>query len=246
METVQRHLHSHPPWVIDRSGDRGRLWAAWLQAGRAVLVRATNRRYWQWRGRWLTAQQIARELPMRHRGQFRRGSAKSVRFALTQVHLREHSEHALTMIVVRHGKREPLVLVTTRQVRGRRQGERLIQAYLDRWACEEGYRFTKQGFALESVQARRFATLANLVALASLALALLAAHVDRGHALVGHAKPQKQKRPNFPFYTLLAGFQRLFAGARHTFHRWWRTRTPTSPPINDLFADQRTLLYQRL
>lgn len=39
--------------------------------------------------------------------------------------------------------------------RGRRQGERLIQAYLDRWACEEGYRFTKQGFQLEGVQARR-------------------------------------------------------------------------------------------
>ena len=51
----------------------------------------------------------------------------------------------------------------------------MIRAYLDRWACEEGYRFTKQGFDLR-VQARRFTTLQNLVALASLAWALLAAY----------------------------------------------------------------------
>ena len=165
----ERHLRTHPLWVIDRGGDRGRLWSAWLRAERAVLVRAANQRFWLWRGRALTAQQIARELPMRRRDQFRRGSTKPVHFALTQVRLRERPDQALTMILVRHGKREPLVLVTTRRARGPRPGERLIQAYLDRWACEEGYRFTKQGFALESVQARRFATLANRVALASFA-----------------------------------------------------------------------------
>jgi len=64
----------------------------------------------------------------------------------------------------------------------------LIRAYLDRWACEEDHRFTKQSFALESVQVRRFTTLANLVALASLGWALLAAHAQQGHVLVEHAK----------------------------------------------------------
>lgn len=54
------------------------------------------------------------------------------------------------------------MLVTTRPSRGGRQGEQMIQAYLDRWVCEEGYGFTKQGFAL-GAQARHFITPQNLV-----------------------------------------------------------------------------------
>ena len=96
----------------------------------------------------------------------------------------------------------------SRPGRGRRQGERLIHSYLDRWACEEGYRFSKQGFALEGVQARRFTTLQNLVALASLAWALLAAYQEDSGPLMEKAQHQKSKRPrtSSPFYSLLAGW----------------------------------------
>ncbi len=51
------------------------------------------------------------------------------------------------------------MLVSTRLIRGRLQGQKLIQSYMDRWACEEGFRFEKQGFQLEKVQARKFSTL---------------------------------------------------------------------------------------
>ncbi len=223
MDTVQRHVEGRPLWVIDRGGDRGRLWDAWLRAERHVLVRAANQRFWQWRDTAKTSQQIARDLPLKHRGHLRRGQHIPVRFGITKVTLREHPETPLWMIVVDHEKSERLVLVTTRPVRGRRQGERMIQAYLDRWACEEGYRFTKQGFDLEGVQARRFTTLQNLVALASLAWALLAAYQDRAPELVRHAQRQKRHhRLIFPFYSLQRGWQRLFAQGRSVFYPLWR------------------------
>lgn len=246
MEQVQQHLDARPLWVIDRGGDRGRLWDVWLKDEWPVLVRAANRRYWRWRDGSHTAQQIARQLPLKHTGKLRRGRAKAVRFGITRVALPAHPDRPLWMVVVRHGKREPLVLVTTRAVRGRRQGERLIQAYLDRWACEEGYRFSKQGFQLEGVLARRFTSLQNLVALASLAWALLAAHQQQAETLIAKARRQKpHKRLVFPFYTLLAGWQRLFAPARHVFYHWWRQpKAPDpggAPPIADLFHDPGAL-----
>jgi hypothetical protein len=179
-----------------------------------------------------------------YRGRVRDGD-EVVRFGITQVRLRAHPEHRLSMVVVRHGQRAPLVLVSTQSVRGRRQGERLMQAYLDRWACEDGYRFSKQGFALEGVTARRFATLQNLVALASLAWALLAAYQRHAHTLWEKARRQKpRQRPVFPFYSLLAGWQRLFAAARRIFYHWWRRpiRPPSAPPIDDLFASTSALM----
>ena len=199
MEEVQRYLSTKPLWVIDRGGDRGKLWKAWIEGERDVLVRAANQRFWFWRETQKTARQIARDLPLKHRGRLHRGQKKEVPFGITRVALREYPDNPLWMVVVRHGKREPLVLVSTRPVRGRRQGERLIRSYLDRWACEEGYRFSKQGFALEGVQARRYTTLQNRVALASLAWALLAADQEEGGRLLEKAKRQKtQSLPQLP------------------------------------------------
>ena len=247
MEDVQRHLEAKPLWVIDRGGDRGHLWKAWIEDGWDVLVRAANQRFWLWRDTQKTAQQIARDLPLKHHGSLRRGQKKEVSFGITRVALREYPDKPLWMVVVRHGKREPLVLVTTRPVRGRHQGRRLIHSYLDRWACEEGYRFSKQGFDLEGVQARRFTTLQNLVALASLAWALLAAYQEEGDRLLDKARRQKPgKSPIFPFYSLLAGWQRLFSAARVMFHPWLRRRrhpgASAPPPQPDLFADAPGLL----
>ena len=142
------------------------------------------------------------------------------------------------MIVVRHGKQQPLVLVCTQRVRGRRQGERLIQAYISRWAVEEGYRFSKQGFDLEKVQAIKLSTLQNLVALATLAWGLLAEHQNDGQRLIINAQRQKENKPLvFPFYTLLMGWQRLFVGAKTLFYDWWRKPKPKDPPMSDLFSN---------
>jgi hypothetical protein len=246
MAEVRRHVPGDALWVMDRGGDRGVLWQAWLDEGCPVLIRAANQRYWHWRRGLGTAQQIARQLPAKHWGRMRPGSTHTVRFGVTRVHLRTHPDTPLWMIVVRHGKREPLVLVTNRPVRGRRQGERMIQNYLDRWACEEGYRFTKQGFDLERVSARRFTTLQNLVALASLSWALLAAWQHEGEVLLARARRQKTARPRFVFYSLLMGWQRLFAGARQIFWGWWRRpprqRDADPPPITDLFAGSASLV----
>jgi hypothetical protein len=105
----------------------------------------------------------------------------------------------------------------------------------------------QRAFELEGVQARRFPTLQNLVALASLSWVLLAAYQDDVTHLLHQAKRQKRKKAlRFPFYSLLAGWQRLFAPATAIFYRWWRRpRQPdggNDPPIRDLFARQPGLL----
>ena len=144
------------------------------------------------------------------------------------------------MLVVRHGPASPLVLVTTEVERGRRQGKRLIQTYMHRWACEAGYRFSKQGLATEQ---RHFTTLQNLASLATLAWGLLAYYQADCHVLVAKSKRQKVRHPlRFPFYSLLLGWQRLFAEASTLFYHWCRVPKPKPPPIPDLFADTHVLL----
>lgn len=243
MERVQRHIDCEPLWVIDRGGDRSRLWDFWLKGDWNIVVRAMNLRLWNWRGNFGTAQQIAKQLPLKHKGKLKPNSKETIRFGMTTVSLKEQPDKPLSMIVVRHGKQQPLVLVSTQRVRGRRQGERLIQAYISRWAVEEGYRFSKQGFDLEKVQATKLSTLQNLIALATLAWGLLAEHQHDGQRLIEKALRQKQSKPLvFPFYTLLMGWQRLFADAQTLFYGWWRRPKPKVPPMGDLFESSGGLM----
>jgi len=243
MDQVARHLPGKRLWVVDRGGDRGELWSHWLTNGWDVLVRAANLRHWSWRGGRYKAQEIARLLPLKHRGSLRRNGKEEVRFGITRVRLPAFPEKSLWMLVVRHGRKEPMVLVTSQPVRGRKQGERMIWSYMDRWSCEEACRFTKQGFQAEKVQARRFAALQNLVALASLAWGFLAASQEDADTLVSRAKRQKpKKKPAFPFYTLIRGWQRLFAAAREVYYVLLRCKRPEPPPQIPLFPQNPAAL----
>ncbi|MDX8411476.1 MAG: hypothetical protein R8K46_06360, partial [Mariprofundaceae bacterium] len=173
MEHVKQDVGNKLPWVIDRGGDRLKLWDHWLCHSFQIVVRVTKQRHWIWRNSSMDAQEIARRLPCKHRCKLRRHGDAEVKFGLTTVFLPSHPDKSLTLIVVRHGKKEPMVLVSTRRAYGRGQGQALIHAYMDRWCVEEGFRFSKQGFGLEGVMARKMNALKNLVSLMLLAWSFL-------------------------------------------------------------------------
>jgi len=230
MERVKREVGESLLWVIDRGGDRLKLWDHWLCHHYQIVVRVTKQRHWMWRNGSMDAQEIAKRLPCKHRCKLRRHKGDEVKFGLTTVRIPSHPDKALTMIVVRHGKKEPMVLVSTRKAYGRRQGEALIHAYMDRWCVEEGYRFAKQGFDLEGVMARNMNVLKNLISLMLLAWSFLAHHEEAAGTLKELGKPSKiksrkkkrQKRNHFPYYAILKGWQTLFSLATTALRQWLR------------------------
>jgi len=232
MERVKRDVGNTHLWVIDRGGDRLNLWGHWLCHSFQIVVRVTKQRHWRWRDSSMNAQEIAKRLPCKHRCQLRRHGDAEVKFGLTTVYLPSHPNKPLTLIVVRHGKKEPMVLVSTRRAYGRRQGQALIHAYMDRWCVEEGFRFSKQGFGLEGVMARKMNALKNLVALMLLAWSFLVSREDVAVELkeIGKAdkirrkkkRRKQQERPAFPYYSILKGWQMLFSLATTALRHWLR------------------------
>lgn len=234
MERVRDDVGSKMLWVIDRGGDRINLWNHWLWRSYQIVVRVTKQRHWKWCNSSMDAQTIARRLRCKHRCALRRHGNTEVKFGLTTVYLPSHPDKPLTMVVVRHGKKEPMVLVSTRRAYGRKQGQALIHAYMDRWCVEEGFRFSKQGFGLEGVMARKMNVLKNLVSLMLLAWSFLVRHEENAAELkvLGQADRIKNKKKRrkwkdgaaFPYYAILKGWQMLFALATTALQQWLRKR----------------------
>jgi hypothetical protein len=69
--------------------------------------------------------------------------------------------------------------------------------------------------------------------------------VTQTHLLEKARRLKPRKALRFPFYSLLKGWQQLFATAQQIFYPWWRQSAEpaaTPPPIDDLFAKQVGLL----
>ncbi|MEA1937847.1 MAG: transposase [Pseudomonadota bacterium] len=233
MRQVRAQVPHDCLWAMDCGGDAGVFWKFWLKEKFRIVVRADNKRHWAWRGRKMFAQDIAKQVPCKHKGQIGRGKKKrEVAFGITKVRLPAYMDRQLWMIVVRHGKLQPMVLVTTCPVRGRSQGQTMIDAYLERWACEDGYRFLKQGFNLEQMQVRNFNAIRNLVAIAGLAWVLLARYQAKAPELLHKARRLKKKADSRrPFYALLDGLKALFAGIKDIFYSVLRKPWPPDMPL---------------
>lgn len=220
-------------WVMDRGGDRSILWDKWIAHGYNIVVRVTKQRHWHWRNQTLNAQEIAKTLPCKHTCKLLKHKDKEVNFGITTVRLSTHPYHPLTMVVVRHGKQEPLVLVSTKIARGKRQGTALVQAYMNRWSVEEGYRFFKDCFDLEGMMARKFRVMQNLVSLALLSWSFLASKEADACALkeLGKADRRRSKERDkrrkktikFSYYSIIKGWKILFSLAHKAMRNLLRT-----------------------
>ncbi len=162
-----------------------------------------------------------------------------VTYGITTVRLPDCPELKLRLIGVKGFGKEPMVLLTTEDLRGKRQALKAIRQYLDRWAVEEAYRFEKEGLNLESICVRRLTGFRNIVSLVNLAFSFIAIElIEKGgkvtEAVRAKAKRLKpKKRIRFHFYTLLKGISACLKQAKEGLYKMLRGK-PTLPDTPQL------------
>lgn len=239
VDTIRGPTQGRGIYVMDRGGDRIRLFDPLLARGLRFIVRLTGDRDLLFRGRLRLAKDIAAGCPMRFADRIVKeeaGGEKSIHleYGARPVKLPGH-EAPLSLIVVRGFGAEPLMILSNVELSGSRASLWfIVEAYLTRWLIEETIRFVKQSYHLEDIRVLDYERLRNLVALvlaavyfssvwlgASLKLAILTVRV---------AKVAKRffGVPDFFYYALSDGIARLFSrmGAL-------RPPVPPKPPPSD-------------
>lgn len=74
----------------------------------------------------------------------------------TRVELPTHKGKTLYLVIV-YGLSEekPMILLTNKTIRSKKEVHKIVRAYMSRWRIEENFRFKKQQYGLENMRVRR-------------------------------------------------------------------------------------------
>lgn len=223
IDTIVRAAGTRGTYVVDRGGDRAKLYLPLLERGLRFIVRLVGDRHLVVRGCSRSARDLARGVKMRYAETVVReasGGEKKchLEYGFRTVKLPARRDVALTLVVIKGFGQEPLMLLTNVPVKNTRASLwRIVRGYLTRWLVEETIRFIKQCYRLEDLRVLCYERLRNLAALVmaaayfaagwlgeSLKLAVLASRVLK-------AAKRFFAVPQFHYYALADGIRVLLS-----------------------------------
>jgi hypothetical protein len=215
-------------WVIDRGGDRIRLYHAFLRMRTRFIVRLVGHRDLIWNGQKHRAETLAANCPLPYAETIWRehtdGTEKAIRleFGYREVRLPGFETRPLWMLVVKGLGEKPLMILTTMALRKNRKTLWwVLEAYLTRWRIEETLRFAKQSYDLEDVRVLSYQSLKNMMAMALLAMFFTMVSLGRQTklAVLCHHALNAAKRffgiPDFKYYAIADGLRKILAGRQN-------------------------------
>jgi hypothetical protein len=220
IERVSRQVEERGIWVLDRGGDRGRIFNYLLENRKRFIVRLVGDRNVMYRGKEVLALDVAEScsLPYRERViKEEKGKEKAyiVDYGFRKVKLPGRGE-LLYLVVVKGFGEEPMMLLTTEEVwKSRRRLWWFVEAYITRWRIEETIRFVKQSYKLEDIRVLTYDRLRNMMGLVLAASYFAAVYLGlraKMEILVTHVLKASKRIfgiPDFRYYAVADGIREL-------------------------------------
>lgn len=241
IDTVTSVVGQRGIWVIDRGGDRSRIYHGMLNRHIRFVIRMTGKRHLIFCGQPISALAIAhktachveREVIIQREGKTQK---KKLSLGYEAVELPGQSE-SLYLVVIKGFGEKPMMLLTNL---GAHQigADRLLEIYLTRWKCEESYRFIKQSYNLEDIRLLTYTGLRNMVALVQAVFYFVSVELGKKLKLNILLKKvlERSKRffeiPDFKQYAIADGIHRILFSYRGTIE----SRLPRSNQLLFPFA----------
>jgi hypothetical protein len=206
IERVCTQVKDRGIWVIDRGGDRGKLFKYLLGNKKRFIVRLVGDRNLVYRGKEVLALNLAESCPLLYRERVikeEKGEEKAytVDYGFRKVKL--------------FGS-DPMMLLTTEEVwKSRQRMWWFVEAYITRWRIEETIRFVKQSYKLEDIRVLtydRLRTMMGLVLAASYFAAVYLGLRVKMQILVLHVLKASKRIfgiPDFRYYAIADGIREL-------------------------------------
>ena len=210
-------------FVMDRGGDRDKLFLPMIDAKMRFFIRLKKDRHLLCGGEKRSVLDLANECHCPYtevvaRTKLGKETFYDISFGYRKVRLPEREGKQLYLLVVKGFGEDPLMVLTTELLRrSRRVLVRALKSYIRRWSIEETIRFVKQCYGMENVRLLTYESLKNLMPILLAATYFAAVVLDTRLRLqvMANVLLREAKRifgiPDFRLYALSDGLRTLFA-----------------------------------
>ena len=222
VDQVSVHVKRRGLWIMDRGGDRIKLFRPLLDRRLRFLIRLRGDRNLEFDRQRLLASEIAAGCPCPYaetivKNDDGKEKVYHLEFGFRKVRLPKRKEQLYLLVVHGFGL-EPLMLLTNAALRRSRKALwRMVRAYLRRWSVEETIRFVKQTYDLENIRVLRYQGLQNMMPLllAVMYFAMVVLDTKQKLKVMAGYVLKAAKRvfgiPDFKYYAVADGMRSIFA-----------------------------------
>jgi len=224
MDSVRINTGNKGIWVIDRGGDRKRIYEGLIKRKAKFVIRLTGKRALKKENDTLAISlDMALACPCEYETKI---SIRGEVFKEKMLHVGwvkarfSFEELPVTMVVIKGYGELPLMLITNLEVTHFTDALNILEIYLTRWKCEESWRFIKQSYKLEDIRVLKYSGLRNTVALLTAVFFFISVILGAGMRLWILLKKvyEKAKRffeiPPFKQYAICDGIYGILFGKK--------------------------------
>lgn len=222
IDHISEHTSNRGIWVIDRGGDRKRIFVPLLRKKRKFIIRLVGSRH------LISGNKVASALSLAHDCscpysdlivKIKNGKEEKHRisYGYVQVRLPEKQTVPLYMLVVKGFGKKPMMILTTIPLRrNRRVLNQILQSYIKRWSIEETIRYLKQSYDFENIRVLTYTRLKNMAVILLAAIYFITNVIDSSSklkVLASHLLKSAKRVfgiPDFKYYAISDGLYNVF------------------------------------
>ena len=222
-------------FVMDRDYDDVKMIKTILAQEDNFIIRLKKNRHLLYQNKKLNV----RELALRRKGKinFRteiKGTIYNLKVSHITVEIPSLKGQKLTMIVVYGYGKDPMVLLTNKLVKRKKEVLSILKAYITRWRIEEMFRVQKSEFQLENIRVRTLKSLNRIHLLLSMIITFMSLKTEKKngffHAVIARARAIKQKNQIKMFlYRFSAGMKAILEKDMHGIQHFKYIEKPKNP-----------------
>lgn len=222
IDHIGQYTSNRGVWVIDRGGDRDRIFVPLLRKKRQFIIRLVGSRYLISGNKAVSALSLAHACTCPYseliiRVNHGKEEKHRISYGYVQVRLPKKQTVPLYMLVVKGFGEKPMMLLTTLPLRrNRRVLSQILQSYIKRWSIEETIRYLKQSYDFENIRVLSYVRLKNMAAILLAAIYFITTVIDSSNKLkilASHLLKSAKRVfgiPDFKYYALSDGLYNVF------------------------------------
>jgi len=222
-------------FVMDRDYDDVKTMKTILAQEDNFIIRLKKNRHLRYQNKKLNV----RELALRRKGKINfhteiQGMSYKLKVSHISVEIPSIKGKKLSMVVVYGYGEDPMVLLTNKSIKKKKEVLSVLKAYILRWRIEEMFRVQKNEFQLENVRVRTLKSLNRIHLLLSMMIAFMSLKTEKKngffHAVIARARAIKEKDQIKMFlYRFSAGLKAILEKDSHGIKHFKYIEKPKNP-----------------